>query len=96
MRRGSGSFFSSPAFPPPARTGRPSLTTRRMCDASPSDYLGLVTPDAPSGREEAVSTSLVGLSGELAGLVEANAASVVRIEGRRRSVRAVSCGAPMA
>jgi hypothetical protein len=67
-----------------------------MCDASPSDYLGLVTPDAPSGREEAVSTSLVGLSGELAGLVEANAASVVRIEGRRRSVRAVSCGAPMA
>ncbi len=56
-----------------------------MCDAGPSDYLGLVTPDAPSGREEAVSTSLVGLSGELAGLVEANAASVVRIEGRRRS-----------
>jgi S1-C subfamily serine protease len=44
-----------------------------------------VAPDASSGREDVVSSSLVGLSAELSGLVEANAPSVVRIEGRRRS-----------
>ena len=42
-------------------------------------------PDAWSGREEAVSASLQALSAEISGLVEATAASVVRVEGRRRS-----------